>query len=220
VHYFVIGIVMLLLFTSVWVNIKVLSWFLSDMRDILQTEELEIPEGVTVAVKSRVIVVTGPRGKLTKNVRHINMDIRLVKGKSNKVTLAVWQGNRKHVACLRTVKSLISNMITGVTKGFLYKMRAVYAHFPINCIIQEDGHKLEIRNFLGEKTVRHVDMLDGVTVSESKAQKDELIIEGTDIENVSQSAASIQGICRVRNKDIRKFLDGIYVSDKTTITQD
>jgi len=190
------------------------------MRDILKTEELEIPEGVTVAVKSRVIVVTGPRGKLTKNIRHINMDVRLVKGKSsNKVTLAVWQGNRKHVACLRTVKSLISNMITGVTKGFLYKMRAVYAHFPINCIIQDNGHKLEIRNFLGEKTVRHVDMLDGVTVSESKAQKDELIIEGTDIENVSQSAASIQGICRVRNKDIRKFLDGIYVSDKTTIAQ-
>ena len=86
------------------------------MRDILKTEELEIPDGVTVSVKSRVIVVTGPRGTLTKNVRHINMDVRLVKGKSNKVTLAVWQGNRKHVACLRTVKSLITNMITGVTK--------------------------------------------------------------------------------------------------------
>lgn len=125
----------MLLFTSVRVDIKELSWSLSDgcsahkvdvhilmtptlqMRDILKTEELEIPEGVTVAVKSRVIVVTGPRGKLTKNIRHINMDVRLVKGKSsNKVTLAVWQGNRKHVACLRTVKSLISNMITGVTK--------------------------------------------------------------------------------------------------------
>jgi hypothetical protein len=39
------------------------------------------------------------------------------------------------------------------------------------------------------QTVRHVDMLDGVTVSESKAQKDELILEGADIENVSQSGS-------------------------------
>lgn len=115
-------------------------------------------------------------------------------------------------------------------------MRAVYAHFPINCIIQEDGTKVEIRNFLGEKTVRHVSMLSGVTVAESTAQKDELILEGNDIDNVSQSgtcrscldllaahipaAASIQGSCLVRNKDIRKFLDGIYVSGKGTIVQD
>ena len=33
-------------------------------------------------------------------------------------------------------------------------------------------------------------------------------------------AASIQGLCRVRNKDIRKFLDGIYVSEKGTIEQE
>ncbi|KAI0719621.1 60S ribosomal protein L9 [Cerioporus squamosus] len=191
------------------------------MRDVLKTEELDVPEGVTVEIKSRLITVTGPRGKLTKNVRHIDMDIRLVQqGQANKVTLAVWQGGRKHVACLRTIKSLIVNMITGVTKGYQYKMRAVYAHFPINCIIQENGHALEIRNFLGEKIVRHVTMLEGVTVSESKAQKDELILEGIDVQNVSQSAASIQGLCRVRNKDIRKFLDGIYVSEKGTIDQE
>ncbi|VDB85437.1 unnamed protein product [Peniophora sp. CBMAI 1063] len=187
------------------------------MRDVLKTEELTIPDGVDVTVKSRIITVSGPRGTLTKNIRHVNMDVRLLKGKTNKVTLAVWQGGRKHVACLRTIKSLIENLITGVTKGFLYKMRAVYAHFPINCIIQDGGKALEIRNFLGEKTVRHVQMLDGVTISESKTQKDELILEGADVQNVSQSAASIQGMCRVRNKDIRKFLDGIYVSDKTTV---
>ncbi|EJD53751.1 ribosomal protein L6 [Auricularia subglabra TFB-10046 SS5] len=189
------------------------------MRDVLQTEELTVPEGVTVEVKSRIITVTGPRGTLKKNVRHTNMDIQLVKSKvSNKVTLSVWQGGRKHVACLRTIKSLIQNLIKGVTLGFRYKMRAVYAHFPINCIIQDEGRAIEIRNFLGEKTVRHIDMLGGVTISESKAQKDELILEGTDIENVSQSAASIQGACRVRNKDIRKFLDGVYVSEKGTIS--
>ncbi|KAK2466293.1 hypothetical protein APHAL10511_001935 [Amanita phalloides] len=190
------------------------------MRDVLKTEELDIPQGVEVTIKSRVITVKGPRGTLTKNVRHVDMDIQLVKGKTSKVSLAVWQGGRKHVACLRTIRSLINNMIIGVTKGFQYKMRAVYAHFPINCIIQSDGNALEIRNFLGEKTVRHVGMLQGVTVAESKAQKDELILEGNDIDNVSQSAASIHGICRVRNKDIRKFLDGIYVSDRGTILAD
>lgn len=66
-------------------------------------------------------------------------------------------------------------------------MRAVYAHFPINCIIQDSGKKVEIRNFLGEKTVRHIAMLDGVTIEESKAQKDELYLTGNDIDNVSQS---------------------------------
>lgn len=86
------------------------------MRDILQTEELDVPEGVTVSLKSRLITVEGPRGKIEKNVRHINMDIQLIKGKKSKITLAVWQGGRKHVACLRTIKSLLQNMITGVTK--------------------------------------------------------------------------------------------------------
>lgn len=40
------------------------------------------------------------------------------------------------------------------------------------------------------QTVRHVKMLEGVTVSESKAQKDELILEGNDVQNVSQSGMS------------------------------
>lgn len=86
------------------------------MRDVLKTEELEIPSGIDITIKSRLISVTGPRGTLTKNVRHVDMDIRVVKGKTTKVTLAVWQGGRKHVACLRTIRTLINNMVVGVTK--------------------------------------------------------------------------------------------------------
>lgn len=47
-------------------------------------------------------------------------------------------------------------------------------------------------------------MLPGVDVEASKTMKDELQLTGNSLENVSQSAADIQQICRVRNKDIRK----------------
>lgn len=63
----------------------------------------------------------------------------------HKVKLVVWHGGRKHVACLRTVRSAIENMIQGVRYGFSYKMRLVYAHFPINVIIAGDKESVEIR---------------------------------------------------------------------------
>ena len=46
---------------------------------------------------------------------------------------------------LRTVKSLIANLITGVTKGYKYKMRFVYAHFPINVNIIKKMVKITLK---------------------------------------------------------------------------
>lgn len=77
-----------------------------------------------------------------------------------------------------------------------------------------------VRNFLGEKIIRRVTMQPGVDVEASKNVKDELLLSGNSIENVSQSAADIQQVCRVRNKDIRKFLDGLYVSERGNISED
>lgn len=128
------------------------------------------------------------------------------------------------------MKTIINNLIIGVTKGFKYKMRYVYAHFPINVNIEKNSETglfdVEIRcvekactdygivseklmrfwnrNFIGEKIVRRVTMLPGVTIETSKNVKDEVQLTGNSLENVSQSAADIQQICRVRNKDIRK----------------
>lgn len=190
------------------------------MKFVHSEQILDIPEGVTVDIKARVIKVTGPRGVLVKNLKHIDVTFEKINNKA--VKIIVHNGSRKHVAALRTVKSLITNLIIGVTKGFKYKMRYVYAHFPINVnIVEIDGQKfVEIRNFLGEKKVRQIKIFDGVTCEPSSTQKDELIVSGNSLEDVSQNCADISQICRVRNKDIRKFLDGIYVSERGVIVED
>lgn len=161
-------------------------------------------------------------GTLQKDMRHLGVDLYLSEneegGKVFKVDCHF--GKRKKLASIRTTISHVSNMITGVTKGYEYKMRLVYAHFPININIVNNGETVEIRNFLGEKRVRVIKMLPGVKIARSEAVKDELILSGNDVELVSRSTSLIHQICLVRNKDIRKFLDGIYLSGKGTVVKE
>ncbi|ELW54045.1 60S ribosomal protein L9 [Tupaia chinensis] len=161
----------------------------------------------------------GPRGTLWRDFDHINLELSLLRKKKNRLRVDKWWGNRKELATVRTICSHAQNMIKGVMLGFHYKMRSVYAHLPINVVIQENGSLVEIRNFLGEKYIWRVRMRPGVACSVSQAQKDELILEGNDIELVSNSAALIRQATTLKNKAIRKFLDGVYVSEKSTVLQ-
>ncbi|PGH19128.1 hypothetical protein AJ80_04206 [Polytolypa hystricis UAMH7299] len=203
------------------------------MRYIHSEETLKIPEDVSINIRSRIVTVEGPRGtsffkpsflncKLVKDLSHISVSFS--RPKKDEVTIELHHGNRKGVAALRTVRTLINNLIIGVTRGFLYKMRYVYAHFPINVNIEKNKETglvdVEIRNFLGEKRVRHVTCLPGVEVVVSANVKDEIQLSGNSLENVSQTAADIQQACLVKNKDIRKFLDGVYVSERRNIVED
>jgi large subunit ribosomal protein L9e len=192
------------------------------MKLLSATRTLDIPAGVTVEIKGRRVRVKGPRGTLVKDFKHLDVDAYLTKDEEGKTQLKVdvWFGNRATLAAIRTLCSHVQNLITGVTKGFRYKVRLVYAHFPVNVNIEGGDKVVEIRNFLGEKRVRKVTMLEGVKVTRSPAIKDELIIEGNDLELVSRSAALCSQACLVKNKDIRKFLDGCYVSGKETIVAD
>lgn len=138
---------------------------------------------------------------------------------NNRMVVESHLSGKKKLACLRTVLSHCNNMIIGVTRGFQYKMRLVYAHFPINVAIEENGKRVEIRNFLGEKRVRIIRMLEGVNCVRSDAQKDELLFQGNDIDEVGKSCALVNMACLVKHKDIRKFLDGIYISARGNLVQ-
>ncbi|ELK33599.1 60S ribosomal protein L9 [Myotis davidii] len=162
------------------------------MKTILSNQTVDIPENVDITLKGRTVIVKGPRGTLRRDFNHINVELSLLGKKKKRLRVDKWWGNRKELATVRTICSHVQNMIKGVTLGFRYKMRSVYAHFPINVVIQENGSLVEIRNFLGEKYIRRVRM---------------------------RSAALIQQATTVKNKDIRKFLDGIYVSEKGTLQQ-
>ncbi|GAB2223317.1 hypothetical protein Droror1_Dr00017457 [Drosera rotundifolia] len=193
------------------------------MKIILESDSMEIPDEVSIKVHAKIIEVEGARGRLVRDFKHLNLDFQLgVDEETGKKKLKVesWFGSRKTTASIRTAMSHVNNLIVGVTKGYRYKMRMVYAHFPINASITNGNQGIEIRNFLGEKRVRKVDMLDGVTITRSEKVKDELILDGNDIELVSRSAALINQKCHVKNKDIRKFLDGIYVSEKGRIVEE
>lgn len=139
---------------------------------------------MTVTVNKRVVRVQGPRGVL---VRKFKQQLEMNMAGKKKLEVQKWFGIRKELATVRTVCSHIENMIVGVTRGYLYKMRTVYAHFPINVTTSEANKVVEIRNFLGEKIIRRVVMAEGVTCVNSTAQKDELILQGNDIESVSRS---------------------------------
>ena len=93
------------------------------------------PLTVKVHIKTRVITVEGPRGKLTKNLNHLN--VCFSHPKKDLIHIELHHGRRKDVATLRTVRTLINNLIIGVTKGFKYKVRYVYAHFPINVNLEK-----------------------------------------------------------------------------------
>ncbi|KAE8629397.1 hypothetical protein XENTR_v10000477 [Xenopus tropicalis] len=169
------------------------------MKTILSNQIVDIPENVDISLKGRTVTVKGPRGVLRKNFNHINVELCLLGKKKRRLRVDKWWGNRKELATVRTICSHVQNMVKGVTL--------------------ENGSLVEIRNFLGEKYIRRVRMRSGVACALSQAQKDELILEGNDIELVSNSAALIQQATTVKNKDIRKFLDGIYVSEKGTVQQ-
>lgn len=178
-------------------------------REVHVVREVAIPEGVNVEIKGNTVIVSGPKGVLSRDFTHargIN-----IKKEDSKVVVEAYFANRKKKALVGTVASHIKNMITGVTKGYRYKLKIMFSHFPISVKVDNKTGEVIITNFLGEKAPRKARILEGVKVT---VKGNDVIVEGIDIEKVGQTAANIESACKVQDLDRRIFLDGIYIYEK------
>ena len=164
--------------------------------------EIQIPENVKVSLKGNMLHVQGPLGKVYKSFKKIPV---LIEINNNKILLKKTGERKKHQAILNTARSLIQTLCIGVVDGFTIKMKIVYSHFPITVSIE--GKKVLVKNFQGERAER-VSVIKGDTLVVAKG--DDVIITGPVLTDVSQTAANIQLNTKVKNKDHRVFLDGIY----------
>ena len=108
------------------------------MKYIVKSEKIEIPKGVTVDVKSRVVTVKGPKGTLVKSFKHIKAEVEVDK-KEHAVHIHIYMTTYKQGAVLFTLRTHINNMIQGVSTGFRYKMHEVHKHFPIDLQLKDNA---------------------------------------------------------------------------------
>jgi large subunit ribosomal protein L6 len=170
------------------------------------SKTIQVPDNVDVSLEGKKVHVKGAKGSLTRDFSFVTIAIE-GEGKNIRVW-AKWP-RKKEAALVGTITSHIQNMITGVTKGYSYKLKIVFSHFPISVKVQ--GKTLLIENFTGERRERRVKIIGDVKV---KIEPDDITVEGANLEDVSQTAANIEQATRVRRKDPRVFLDGIYVYER------
>lgn len=183
------------------------------MKILLTEEKVNIPEGCKVTKENGIITVEGPRGKETLDISHMLLTVDI---EEEAIFVRLWAAPKKQTKIVRTCASLINNLLIGCTKGFCYKMKAIYKHFPITIVVENEGKTVVIKNFLGSKCDKVVQM-QGSAVAKLSNEKDYFLIEGNNIQSVSQSAACISQQCTPRRKDLRVFLDGAFVVAKGTI---
>ena len=135
------------------------------------------------------------------------------KGDKAGIRFRMWLQKKKRNAVLGTVRSIVRNMIQGVTVGYKFKMVLAYSHFPIVVNVLDDGKALEIKNFLGFKINKRINAPEGVLITRKEEEKNNLTLQGIDLEKISQCCARIQQSTVIQDKDLRSFLDGIYVQD-------
>lgn len=166
-------------------------------------EEIAIPEGVEVIINNNEVSVKGPNGEDSRKFTYPNVSI---KEEEDVVVLETTFPKKKDKAMIGTTRAHINNMIIGVTDGFTYHMKIVFAHFPMTVKVQKDT--VVIDNFLGERHPRTAKIVGSSKVA---VKGDAVTVTGINKEHVGQTMANLEQATKIKGRDPRVFQDGIYL---------
>jgi large subunit ribosomal protein L6 len=169
-------------------------------------KKIEIPEGVDVSLEGTKVTVQKD-GK--KNEREFDLLGVGMKKEGNEIVLEEKKASKKEKRRMNTVASHIKNMIKGMQEKFEYKLKVCFNHFPMT--VEVKGNEAIIKNFLGERSPRHVKIPAGANV---KVDKEIITVDSYDKEIAGQAAANFENVTRITDKDRRIFQDGIFITSK------
>jgi large subunit ribosomal protein L6 len=169
-------------------------------------ETIELPDDVSATVDHLDLTVEGPNGSVTRRLWFPDVGVSADNGV---VVVESNSEDAKTNATVGTFHSHVQNMVHGVTEGWKYQMEVFYAHFPMQVSVDDD--EVVIENFLGERAPRRTP-IRGNTDIEVDGEK--VTLSGPDKEAVGQTAADIEQLTRVTDKDNRVFQDGVYITSK------
>ncbi|MFC7134224.1 MULTISPECIES: 50S ribosomal protein L6 [Salinibaculum] len=167
---------------------------------------LQTPDEVSVEVDHLDLTVEGPNGSVTRRLWYPDVSVTV---DDDEVVITSDAEDAKTKSTMGTFESHVRNMFHGVTEGWEYEMEVFYSHFPMQ--VSVEGDEVVIENFLGERAPRRTEIHGDTEVEVSDEQ---VTLRGPDIEDVGQTAADIEQLTRVQDKDVRVFQDGVYITQK------
>ena len=185
------------------------------VKSILKEERIEVLANAELSLKSKVVTVKGPKGTLTRSFANVPVQMHAEYNDKKQIiaiNVRVWFARSKFRSAITSICKHIKNMMVGVTKGYSYIMKYGYNLTPMQPVAIEDGKVLQVTNYLGEKITRKIRAGPGCTITTKNSEaKKEIEVTGINNEAVGQTCARINQSCKPKNKDRRKFKDGIYI---------
>ncbi|MFD2043162.1 50S ribosomal protein L6 [Ornithinibacillus salinisoli] len=143
---------------------------------------IEIPDGVEVKLDGVTVTVKGPKGELTRN---FHSDIKIII-EGNTITLERPSDHKEHRSLHGTTRSLIANMVEGVSKGFEKQLEIIGVGYRA----QKQGNKVTVN--AGYSHPVELDPIEGIEIEVPK--NTQVIVKGIDKELVGAVAANIRAI--------------------------